>query len=252
MVRVQEGTFWMGCNAASDPHCAPDEHPAREVFLHTFAIDKYEVPVHHYKACVDAGACTPPLPYDLDHNLHQWCSWGRRDHDRHPINCVTWTQAWTFCNWAYKRLPTEAEWEKAARWRDGRVYPWGNWPAPSCDTAVMNDPKAGGRGCGHKSASAAHLSKDASPYGVIDMAGNLREWVWDVYQADYYSVGPKTDPTGPIRIQASQSDAPPSRVVKGGHYDDTASWRLRLSKRDFYQPNYAHPTLGFRCARGLQ
>jgi sulfatase modifying factor 1 len=252
MTRVQEGTFLMGCNAAADRDCAPDEYPAREVFLHSFAIDTYEVPINHYKSCVDAGACEAPIKFDMDHNVHYQCNWGRADRSRHPVNCVTWGQAWTFCNWAYKRLPTEAEWEKAARWIDARVYPWGDTPAPTCDQAVMNDPKFGGSGCGHKGASATHLSHDASPYGVVDLSGNLREWVWDVYQANYYSVGPATDPTGPTRIKGVAGDAPPNRVVRGGHYDDTAGWRLRSSKRDFYQPNYTHPTLGFRCARGLQ
>lgn len=251
MVRITGGKFWMGCNTDLDKACATDEQPPHEVDLDNFAIDKYEVPMHHYKGCVDSGICAAPIAHDPAHAVYKDCLWGRADVSQHPVNCVNWGQAWTYCNWAYKRLPTEAEWEKAARWIDARIYPWGSSPEPSCEFTVMHDPKAGSRGCGFDGPTTIHRAKEASPYGVSDMSGNLREWVWDVYQPDYFRIGPSKNPTGPARLKGTK-DAPPSRVVKGGHYEDTAAWRLRISRRDFYQPDYISPTLGFRCARGLR
>jgi iron(II)-dependent oxidoreductase len=251
-----------------------NERPAHPVDVPPFFLDAHPVTTGDYLVFVEAGGYEEPRwwhPKGWEHlqaerlrhplfwlpqGQHTWLrrrfGWVEPLPKDEPVQHVSWYEADAYARWAGKRLPTEAEWEKAARWIDARVYPWGNTPDPTCEQAVMNDPKGGGQGCGHKGASATHLSHDASPYGVVDLSGNLREWVWDVYQADYYRDGPATDPTGPTRIKVGPSDAPPNRVVKGGHYNDTAAWRLRSSKRDFYQPNYTHPTLGFRCARGLQ
>ncbi len=111
MVSVPAGEFWMGCHA-TDSACRDDEKPGRMVYLDAFKIDKTEVTVNAYKACVKAGACTEPSSYE-----------GQGDQ---PVTNVEWFQADAYCRWAGKQLPTEAQWEKAARGTDGRIYPWGN------------------------------------------------------------------------------------------------------------------------------
>jgi formylglycine-generating enzyme required for sulfatase activity len=120
MVTVPAGALWMGC-AATDSLCAARERPPRMVHLDAFHIDKAEVTVKAYRACVSAGACTPPTS-------RARCNWDQPSRRDHPINCVTWHQADAYCQWASKRLPTEAQWEKAARGTDGRIYPWGDDP----------------------------------------------------------------------------------------------------------------------------
>jgi formylglycine-generating enzyme required for sulfatase activity len=135
MVRVPAGEFTMGSKGGHS-----DEKPEHRVYLEEFYIDKYEVTVAQYRACVEAGACTAP-------STGQYYNWGRSERENHPINGVDWDQAQAYCGWAGKRLPSEAEWEKAARGTDGRTYPWGN-ATPTCGYAVMSQ---GGDGCGQDS-----------------------------------------------------------------------------------------------------
>jgi serine/threonine protein kinase len=121
MVLIPAGEFMMGCNETVDQQCYDHEKPSKEVYLDAFYIDKYEVTVAEYRRCGEAGKCSTQnlTPYDS-------CNWNKAGRTNHPINCVDWNQAQAYCEWAGKRLPTEAEWEKAARGTDGRVYPWGN------------------------------------------------------------------------------------------------------------------------------
>ncbi len=220
MVAVPAGQFTMGCNVSVDNECADDELPVRSVNLSAFSIDRTEVTQDQYASCVNAGACAPPT-----------CEWNCAATDM-PAGCVTQDDARAYCAWAGKRLPTEAEWEKAARGTDGRKFPWGNEPA-DCNRANMT-------GCAGGFTPAGAFPAGASPYGALDMAGNMVEMVADYYDPSYYSAGPTDNPTGP----ASGS----TYVGRGGGWRSEAFW-LRASVRDWYDPPDAGTSLGFRCAK---
>ncbi|MGH2667538.1 MAG: formylglycine-generating enzyme family protein [bacterium] len=154
-------------------------------------------------------------------------------HDDHPVNFVTWEEGNAFCGWAGGRLPAEAEWEKAARGTDGRTNPWGNEPAdPS--RAVYR------RGWGYLATDpvGSHPT-GASPYGLLDMGGNVWEWCADWYDADYYAVAPTRDPRGPL--------AGIARVVRGGSWDSRPAV-LSASCRSWGHRGYREADFGFRCA----
>ncbi|MBI4699622.1 MAG: SUMF1/EgtB/PvdO family nonheme iron enzyme [Deltaproteobacteria bacterium] len=229
MVLVPAGDFWMGC-APADPSCDDDEKPRHEVYLDAFYIDKTEVTVAAYRACVSAGGCGAP-------GAEQSCNWGESGRDDHPINCVDWHQSEAYCRWTGKRLPTEAEWEKAARSADGRIYPWGS-EAPSCRLAVMND---GFGGCGRMSTwPVGSKPAGASPYGALDMAGNVWEWVADWYDANYYATSPARNPGGPTGGS--------EHGLRGGCWQDDVVLSVRASDRIWYVPAL-RSYFGFRCAR---
>jgi formylglycine-generating enzyme required for sulfatase activity len=215
MVRVPAGAFHYGCNASVDSQCEDDEKPGKRVTLPAFTIDKTEVMASAYGACVNTGTCTKPKTGGS-------CNWGKSGRGDHPINCVDWIQAKAYCSWAGKRLPTEQEWEKAARGTDGRKYPWGNQSA-SCARAVMND---GGTGCGdNKTWPVGSKPSGASPYGAQDMAGNVWEWT-----SDWYDSKKK------------------GRVLRGGSWGYDAR-RVRASSRGRYYPAFRSNSYGFRCAQ---
>ncbi len=229
MVTVPAGLFRMGCSG-SDSSCAGDEKPVHEVFLDAFSIDKTEVTVDAYAACVSAGKCSNPT-------TGVYCNWEVSGRGDHPINCVDWSQAVAYCAWAGGRLPTEAEWERAARGTDGRVYPWGNEKA-TCQRAVMYD---GGDGCGKdRTFPVGSKPRGASPSGALDMAGNVWEWVSDRYDSNYYKSSPSRNPRGP----SSGS----FRVKRGGSFDYVASL-VRAGYRSYDAPSRRGGYLGFRCAR---
>lgn len=223
MVYVPAGEFMMGCSP-SDSQCEFDENPAHSVYLDEYYIDKYEVSQGEYNACVSAGQCRPNEKYDGFTG------------DRQPVVGVSWNDAKIYCEWSGKRLPTEAEWEKAARGADGRIYPWGNEKA-SCSHAVMDD---GGEGCGRKATlPVGSKLSNASPYGALDMAGNAWEWVSDWYDEKYYSNSPARNPKGPSSEQY--------RILRGGSWFNVPS-SLRLSKRSYYTPGLRYSYYGFRCS----
>jgi len=231
-VLIPAGKFWMGCNAAVDTQCSSDESPYHEVYLDAYYIDRTEVTAADYAACVSGGGCTAPS--SGSYSTYQVV--GKEDH---PINYVTWYQAEAYCTWAGKRLPTEAEWEKAARGTDGRKYPWGNETA-TCSYAVMYE--NGEYGCGTDSTWPVCSKSPAgdSPYGLCDMAGNVWEWTADWYSSSYYSSSPTNNPSGPTSGS--------NRVRRGGgfvyfYYD------LRVSNRSVDYPSNVNDALGFRCAR---
>jgi sulfatase modifying factor 1 len=229
-VAVPQGSFWMGCNQDLDGNCRDDEHPYREVELGAFELDRYEVTVAEYRACVDAGTCTAP-------DTGGACNWDVAGTEDNPINCVDWGQASAYCDWAGRRLPTEAEWEKAARGSDGRTYPWGE-EDPDCSRAVMND---GGNGCGTgKTMAAGSVPAGASPHGAMDMAGNVWEWVADWYDRSYYEKAPAGDPPGPADGTL--------RVARGGSWYGGTPQDLRASRRNPLDPSFRNHDLGFRCA----
>ena len=231
MVTVPAGSFQMGCNVAVDNECFSNEYPYHAVSVPAFKIDKYELTVGEYQACVDAGGCTAA-------STGGSCNYGVSGRDSHPINCVDWNQAKAYCAWAGKRLPTEAEWEKAARGTDGRKYPWGN-DSLDCDHAVHS-----ANGCSNDS-TAPEGSKPAgvSPYGAEDMVGNVWEWVEDDYHSHY---------TGAPADGSAWVDNPRGthRVFRGGGWNNSNTKNLRTSLRS----GSAGPTgltinSGFRCSR---
>ncbi|MEM9455848.1 MAG: SUMF1/EgtB/PvdO family nonheme iron enzyme [Myxococcota bacterium] len=234
MVEVPGGEFEMGSNAFSN------EQPIRQVWVDTFWIDETEVTVEAYKECVDAGVCTEP-------STGTYCNWSQggpvAGRENHPVNCVSWFQAEAYCEWVQggtKRLPTEAEWEKAARGTDGRVYPWGDTPQPSCDRLVMSDAAAGGAGCGTGATwEVGSMPLGASPYGVQDMAGNVWEWVADWY--GYYDAGETNNPVGPRNGT--------SRVLRGGSWFFDFTSIFRAAYRDSNDPTDSGNGVGLRCAR---
>jgi formylglycine-generating enzyme required for sulfatase activity len=232
VVLVAAGEFAMGCNAEADKRCQKDELPARKVSLAVFQIDRLEVTVAKYAACVKAGRCSTDGLTDSE-----LCNWGKADRTDHPVNCVDWNEASSYCQWAGMRLPTEAEWEKAARGDQAPVYPWGN-TEPSCRVAIMDD---GGDGCARDSTwPVGSRPGGASPYGALDMAGNVWEWVADRFEESYYAHAPSQNPPGP--------EGGMERSVRGGSWlsNDTAD--LRASERHASPMGYRNYNLGFRCA----
>jgi formylglycine-generating enzyme required for sulfatase activity len=176
MAYVSAGEFLMGA-ADSDSQAFDNEKPQHTVYLDAFWIDKTEVTNAQYKKCVQARAC------ETSNEAFN----SRFNSDNQPVVGVPWYNAVTYCQWAGRELPTEAQWEKAARGTDGRIYPWGNQPA-TCDYTVMND--GSGDGCGNGSAAwpVGSNPKGASPYGALDMVGNVGEWVADWYDEKYYTI----------------------------------------------------------------
>jgi formylglycine-generating enzyme required for sulfatase activity len=228
MVLVPAGDFMMGCNAAVDTECGADEDPYHRVTLSAFFIDEKETTQAEYQACVATGACIAP----------GW-AWDPANRAAYPVQGIPWQLASTYCLWAGKRLPTEAEWEKAARGADGRKYPWGNLP-PDCNLASFSD-------CPTLQPVGSHPS-GGSPYGAHDMAGSIGEWVADWYGADYYTSSPATDPQGPPTPGPMQL-----RPTRGGGYVWDATL-LRSSRR--YPASSGDGLfarwMGVRCAKSLR
>jgi formylglycine-generating enzyme required for sulfatase activity len=237
MVAVPAGRFTMGCQRRRDESCEADERPARKIELGGFFIDRHELRWREYRACIEAGVC-PPL------HLDSCWTWDGEAFvrgaelpaelfsDEHPVMCVNWVEAQIYCEAVGKRLPTEAEWERAARGTDGRRYPWGD-EAPSCNRAVRH-------GCSDFSLAVGGRPAGASPVGALDMAGNVAEWVHDWWAERTYSRLDRVDPHGPTAGEV--------RVVRGGSFYDGES-DLRSSYRYAIEPLARLSTVGFRCAR---
>jgi formylglycine-generating enzyme required for sulfatase activity len=238
MVLIPGGTFMMGCTEM-DRECAEDEYPPHIVTLRQFFMDKTEVTVEAYQACVNAGGCTISKTKSDD----PYCNCGFRDRNDHPINCVKWEQAKSYCQWAGKRLPSEAEWEYAARgghsdWK----YPWGEGGniTVDCSRAVM--PSGGLGGCG-KGSTWPVGSKGEYGFGLNDMAGNVWEWVEDCYHNDYKDASRDG--------QAWITEHCNKRVLRGGSWDNFPS-DFRVSFRYRFRPGYRDFSEGFRCAKSIE
>lgn len=237
MVTVPAGPYTMGCSQEGGYMMCMEDTPPHTVEVDTFEIDKYEVTYRRYKECIADGTCTEPF-------VGGACNWGFEWNDNYPVNCVDWEQAKTFCEWdGGKRLPTEAEWEKAARGTDNRAFPWGDEPA-SCETTVMdeNGPALPMPGCGSgKTMPVGSKPKGASPYGAMDMAGNLWEWTADWYSENYYANSPRKNPQGP----SSGS----FKTIRGGAWTMRTDPGLASTLRFAYAPQGQGYVIGFRCVR---
>lgn len=231
MVTIPAGEFLMGNPEGKG---RADEWPQRSVYLDAFAIDQVEVTNERYLAFVaTTGHRNPPNPYGTGPLQ------SAKGIEQLPVVQTTWYDAKAYCSWAKKRLPTEAEWEKAARGTDGRLFPWGNEPATPKRANFDRE------WADEKTLYPVGSFPDGdSPYGVKDMAGNAREWVSDWYDADYYKHAPERNPQGPDKKGVVRS-------IRGGSWhsplaDITSSARGR--------GGFALQThgTGFRCARGLE
>jgi len=216
---VPAGEFLMGRENAKGT-----SGPAHKVYLDAFWIDRVEVSNAMYLKCMAAGGCAA-----LASDNTRYQNWIYRDH---PVVYVTWEQAKIYCEWAGRSLPTEAQWEKAGRGTDGRLYPWGNEePSP----ALAN---FAGTGI-HEAVSVYRYPLGASPYGALNMAGNAREWVADWFDAEYYNNSPYQNPQG------AQSGF--ERSLRSGSYNEDGR-EILITKRYNHEPGSAGLSRGFRCA----
>jgi formylglycine-generating enzyme required for sulfatase activity len=275
MVLVPGGTFRMG-SAAGDKEADPDERPARDVTLRPHCMGRTEVTVSEYEKCVSeprgGTACSAASDKVVSFGLKpvdvlfwsKFCNAGRKDAGDHPVNCVDWRQAAAYCAWAGGRLPTEAEWEHAARGGDGRKYPWGD-EAPSAErlNACGSECAAAGAALGRRDRKTMYSGDDgaeatapvgrypagASPFGLLDMAGNVWEWTADAY-----------GPYDPARADNPLAEAPApapgqqgkggsvARVIRGGHWLNAGDKSPRAANRESRGEEKRLEDVGFRCA----
>lgn len=222
MAYVPEGAFFMGSGQGS-----ADEQPIHSVYLDAFYMDQIEVTNGLYKACVDAKVCqrvkkssaTRSSYYDDPHFV------------RFPVLFVNWNMAQTYCEWRGARLPTEVEWEKAARGGSNFIYPWGD--DPDCNLANYGN-------CLGDTSGALIYDLGQSRFGIYNMAGNVWEWVSDWYSDNYYRSSPQDNPQGP--------DTGTKKVLRGGSWKDNYA-EIRSVNREAQNPYYSSNAVGFRCAK---
>jgi formylglycine-generating enzyme required for sulfatase activity len=239
MVFIPAGEFLMGSTnpqiALAMERCPScdfkDERPQHTVYLDEYWIDKTEVTNGQYARCVSAGVCSPPQSNSSTTRSYYY---GNPDYIDFPVIQVNWYHANTFCTWAGKRLPTEAEWEKAARGTQGQTYPWGE----NIDCAKANYIN-GNNNCVGDVSEVGSYPIGVSVYGAFDMAGNVWEWVADWYDYWYYSKSPTNNPSGPTKGDG--------RVLRGGAWNYDAV-NARAASRHWAFPDNLSASVGFRCA----
>ena len=231
MVLVPAGSFLMGSDPQKDRAAGPQELPQHQVYLDAFKIDRFEVSnIEYLRFVLGTGADWPKFwrenPFPEKASLH-------------PVINVSWYEADAFCRWAGKRLPTEAEWEKAARGVDGRIFPWGNEPAGWIKSNIAHP----GSKRGFKYPPLANINrydKGASPYGVYQMAGNVSEWVSDWFDPESYRHSHEMNPQGPMTGEL--------KVFRGGSWNEDPEV-ARSAGRNAGPPDRTSYLTGFRCAQ---
>ena len=243
MACIAGGAFTRGSNAGPK-----NEQPEASIWLQTFYMDVQEVTSAEYKACVKAKKCPRSGPAYNDFSR-----------PKQPINGISWHDAVAFCESVGKQLPTEAQWEKAARGTDARLYPWGNEEATS-ELAVIKDRR--GRSCGVKKIGSKPNtgrtfeigSKPVALHGLYDMSGNSWEWVADWYSKSYESCGEAcegVDPKGPCN-GASECKGHHFKIVRGGSWYWDASYATTTYRRRHFPKNRPFHHFGFRCAATVE
>jgi formylglycine-generating enzyme required for sulfatase activity len=233
MVLISKGIFQMGSKKSmlelrphdlfnTDRHTLGPENPAHEVYLDGFYIDIYEVTNDAYAKYVKETGGKKPMG---------WNSSDFRE-PQQPVVGIGWKEAVKFCKWQNKRLPTEAEWEKAARGKRPVKYPWGNTPPDSSKLNYNEDIK--------KTTAVGSFETGKSDYGVYDLSGNVAEWVNDWHYPEYYLFSPKKNPPGPEKGQY--------KIIRGGSWRHNAE-DVNLTYRNATTPVNRSTSIGFRCAQ---
>lgn len=242
-IKIPAGTFFMG---AMDVYRENDEQPPREVFIDSFWMDQVEVTNGMFDLCARADVCRLPKEFRSDNREDYFGSPEFRDY---PVVNIAWYDANAYCEWAGRRLPSEAEWERAARGNDKRNYPWGDEPPNEYNSNSLN--------LVGDTTRVGSYAEGASPFGTLDMAGNVWEWVADRYKANYYSQAPLENPPGPSAEEVFTN----YRVIRGGSFQEDGIF-LRLVNRSFLEGpdpgvlpedeayyGKSSNRIGFRCAQ---
>ncbi len=233
MVLIPEGIYMMGSMKSlreldpvsilqADRHMLGPEDPAHDVFLNAFYIDVYEVTNAKYKKFMEANAKAKKPRYWDDPKFNQ---------PNQPVVGINWKEAQSFCHWQGKRLPTEAEWEKASRGKRGINYPWGD-ELPDSSRLNFDNEKG-------KPVAVGSYEAGKSDFGVYDLSGNVAEWVQDWHFPEYYLYSPKENPQGPEKGQY--------KIIRGGNWRNNAD-DVRLTYRNATVPKIRNNMIGFRCA----
>lgn len=285
MILIPEGTFFMGStnqdiedllktDRTIEAERLESEMPQREVYVSAYLIDKYPVTNEQYKRFIASGGYTQRAFWSNAGWQYIVQARPQENHElesvltgepEYPVVNVSWYEAEAFARWTGKRLPTEAEWEKAARGTDGRRYPWGNVfdkTRLNCAEAKLERPT-----------SVTQYPQGQSVYGCFDMVGNVWEWVADWYDSQYYRHAPTKDPQGPtmgeknpyfgrpeevgisiyeLKPSPASKALSPCKVLRGGSWNGSGVVHVRCANRDYDEPAYKNDTIGFRCARSLK
>jgi formylglycine-generating enzyme required for sulfatase activity len=233
-IYIPAGDFLMG-RPTSDNLAMEDQTPQHTVNLDAYWIDQHEITNAQYAQCVALGVCREPYLSKSDTRSNYY---GDPQYANYPVIYVGWDMANIYCQWVGGGLPTEAQWEKAACGADGCIFPWGD-EAPNADLLNYNS------NVGDTTAVCSYLNGN-SPYGACDMAGNVWEWVNDWIRADYYSLSPISNPTGPANGER--------KVQRGGSWDSgsklgSGAILVRSTNRGWRPPDVGENDTGFRCRR---